>query len=150
MLNAYFETAERVWSRCQAIKAKLAADGIMAVFPSAYDAVCAAQDMRQEVGKLLQAYGLQAGIGVHAGPLVEGILGSSDVKGYDVIGDTVNTARRLCDAAAGGEILLSPSVVGALGPELRVVETREITVKGKEQPLRVAVLQELVLRDTIP
>jgi len=38
------------------------------------------------------------------------------------------------------EILLSPGVLSVLGPELHVVETREITLKGKEQPLRVAVL----------
>lgn len=141
MLNAYYETAERVWSESSAIKVKLSADEVMAVFPTALAAARVALSIGQEVGVLLKTHGLAAGIGLNTGPLVEGLLGSRDIKGYDVLGDTVNTAKRLCDIAAGGEILLSQPTYAALGEQAIVLQGRQVTVKGKGDPLLVHPLQ---------
>ena len=66
---------------------------------------------------------------------MEGLLGSG-VKFYDVIGDTVNTAKRIESAASAGEVLVSE----AAGATLLLGERREITAKGKEAPLVVFVL----------
>lgn len=137
ILNAYFETAERIWSASSTIKTKLTADEVMIVFPTEQDAVSAAIELRKEVGPFLQRYKLSVGIGLHSGPLVEGLLGSKEVKGYDVIGDTVNTAKRLCEAAEGGEILISSDVYAALGDIATVSKERHITVKGKTEPISV-------------
>lgn len=143
MLNAYYETAERVWSDSPAIKVKLSADEVMAVFPTAQAAAQAALTMCQQVAEFLGPYGLAAGIGLNSGPLVEGLLGSRDMKGYDVLGDTVNTAKRLCDVAAGEEILVSQPTYAALGDRAIVQEAREVTVKGKRDPLVVYPLHGL-------
>ncbi len=143
MLNAYFEAAERVWSDSSAIKTKFTGDEVMIVFPTERAAAEAALELRRQIGPYLKQYRLSAGIGLHSGPLVEGLLGSKEVKGYDVIGDTVNTAQRLCDAAAGGEILISQAVFAALGRPASVLEPRQIMVKGKSEPLIVYPLQEL-------
>lgn len=143
MLNAYFDTAERIWSNSSAIKTKHTADEIMIVFQEEQAATVAAIELRTEVGNFLHNYELSVGIGLHSGPLVEGLLGSQDVKGYDVIGDTVNTAKRLCEAAAGGEILISEHVYSALGSTAAASESRQIVVKGKAEPLVVYSLKAI-------
>jgi len=72
---------------------------------------------------------------VHSGPTVEGLLGSPEVKLYDVIGDTVNVAKRLCDQAAGGEVLASIECAQAAGLALESAPRRTLRVKGKSEPL---------------
>ena len=59
------------------------------------------------------------------------------MKGYDVIGDTVNTAKRIEGAAAGGEIMISDALVPALGPETSLGSRRDVIAKGKEIPIGV-------------
>jgi class 3 adenylate cyclase len=64
------------------------------------------------------------------------MMGGGSIKTYNVIGDTVNTAKRICDAAAPGEVLISPAVAAedrtlALGP------SRQLAMKGKAEPLEV-------------
>jgi adenylate cyclase len=141
MLNGYYEAAEQVWAASPAIKVKLSADEVMAVFPTAEDGARAALAMRQETNGLLRGHSLTAGTGLHTGPLVEGLLGSLELKGYDVLGDTVNTAKRLCDIAAGGEILISQATAATLGDRVAVLAARQVTVKGKSEPLLVYPLQ---------
>ncbi|MEW5869773.1 MAG: adenylate/guanylate cyclase domain-containing protein [Chloroflexota bacterium] len=140
MLNRYFEVGERIWTRHQAIKAKPSADEIMVVFSNVMDAVQASRELCHEVGELLAAFGLTAGVGLHYGQLVEGLLGSKDVKGYDVIGDAVNTAKRICDHAVGGEVLISQAVLDELAGQVHVLAKRQVTAKGKESPLDVYAL----------
>ncbi len=72
---------------------------------------------------------------------MEGLLGSQNVRGYDIIGDTVNTAKRICDHAKADEILLSQTCYEALSPPPAVVETRQVKVKGKTQALELLVLE---------
>jgi class 3 adenylate cyclase len=99
--------------------------------------VAAAHALRGALGPQLAAFGLSAGFGIHAGPVIEGLLGSASVKAFDVLGDTVNVAKRLCDAAAGGEILASEATPAVGAGEAPI---RELRVKGKSAPLRVRVL----------
>lgn len=143
MLNSYFEAAEQVWLRFATIKAKLSGDEIMVIFSTEEDASRAALELRKEIAPFLRAYGLDIGIGLYTGPLVEGLMGSKDVKGYDVVGDTVNTANRICDAASDGEILISKSIYKAVSRLAVVLEPRHIMVKGKDEPLTVYSLQDI-------
>jgi class 3 adenylate cyclase len=109
----------------------------MAVFADAAQAVSAGSRMLASTRKLLAASNLAAGAGVHCGQVVEGVLGGEGAKAYDFIGDTVNTAQRLCDAAAPGELLVSIVACDAAG--LVPTQQRDILAKGKREPLRVAV-----------
>lgn len=141
MLNQYYNTVERVVNRHQVIKFKFTADEALAVFPTAEQAANAALELRDEIADLLQRYGLGAGIGLHTGPLVEGLLGSAAVKFYDVIGDTVNTGKRIEGAAAAREVLISASTQAHLPQRYQLGEARTIAAKGKEEPPTVYPLQ---------
>lgn len=131
LLDRYYATAETILNRHPTIKFKLSADEVMAVFPASRDATAAALELRAEIAMLLEKHHLGAGIGIHAGPLVEGLLGGSGVRFYDVIGDTVNTAKRIEGAASAGEILVSEAAAG----DLAQGERREIVAKGKDAPV---------------
>ena len=51
------------------------------------------------------------GIGINAGPMVMGAMGSKDRMDYTVLGDNVNLGAMLCSAAKAGEIIISKRVV---------------------------------------
>ncbi|HTL04617.1 MAG TPA: adenylate/guanylate cyclase domain-containing protein, partial [Gemmatimonadales bacterium] len=102
---------------------KFIGDALLAVWgaplpaaDAADHAVAAARAMQEEVAALntrWQPLGkppLGVGIGLHYGEAFTGTIGSPRRLEYTVIGDVVNVAARLCDAAAAGEIMLSEAV----------------------------------------
>jgi class 3 adenylate cyclase len=137
MLNRYYHGAETALLEYGAIKFKFAADEVLAVFADVGRAASAALALQTRMQPLLSEFALDAGIGLHVGTLVEGLLGSMGMKFYDVIGDTVNTAKRIESAAAGGEVLVSEAARRQLPAAFACGEAREVAVKGKEAPLRV-------------
>lgn len=137
-LNRYYAAAEACAVVPALVKLKYTADEVMAVFSGAGAAMQAGSEMLRAVAPVLAAHGLGAGCGVHQGLLVEGVLGGTDSKAYDFIGDTVNTAQRLCDAAGPGELLATLATCRAAGHTPR--EERAITAKGKREPLAVGVM----------
>ncbi len=139
MLNLYCETAEQCWQQTDMIKAKLTGDEIMIVFADVESALRVARCLRGRVDGILRECGLSAGIGLHTGTLVEGLLGGREVKAYDIIGDTVNTAKRLCDNAAGGEILVSLDSCQSLGAR-PAGELRMVQAKGKRRGVEAVVI----------
>ena len=141
MLNNYFEKAEQIWKISDVIKVKHTADEIMAVFPDEKSALKIAITISHEINDFLKQYGLSSGAGVHAGHLVEGLVGSREVKVYDVIGDTVNTAKRICDHALGGEVLISEEIHDKVKDIEVNPEPRFLQAKGKSKPLKVFSLQ---------
>lgn len=138
MLNAYYAASENVLQPMLPIKIKFTADEVMVVFAEAPEAFRAALQLQMAAMKVLAPYGLSVGLGLHAGPVVEGMLGSTGVKAYEVIGDVVNTASRLCSMAEPGELLVSDSV--RPGVSLARFPNRQIEAKGKRDPLLVRVL----------
>jgi class 3 adenylate cyclase len=138
MLNNFYAAAEATLDTVSPIKLKYTADEVMAVFADAQSAVRAGTQMLAGTRTMLSSMGLKAGAGVHVGPVVEGVLGAQGAKAYDFIGDTVNTAQRLCDAAAPGEVLASVEACAAAG--IAPGPTRDVVAKGKREPLRAAVV----------
>jgi class 3 adenylate cyclase len=137
MLNAFNEATEAAVAPHAPIRIKYTADEALLVFAEPAPAVAAARAIREALATHLASFGLAPGFGIHGGPVIEGLLGSASVKAFDVLGDTVNVAKRLCDAAGGGEILVSESIALA---EAGASSVRELSVKGKALPLRVRVL----------
>jgi adenylate cyclase len=140
MLNGYYRAAESALGELRPIKLKFTADEVMAVFVDGATAAAASRCMLAAAQTFLAASRLGVGAGLHYGRVVEGVLGGDGAKAYDFIGDTVNTAQRLCDAAAAGEVLISLEACTASGTDAELLPQRKINAKGKREPLPIAVL----------
>jgi adenylate cyclase len=140
LLNQYYHLSELAFASSRPIKYKFTADEVMAIFVRPEDALAAAVQLREQTLALLSQRQLGAGIGLHTGPVAEGLLGSSSVKFYDVIGDTVNVTKRIESSARSAEILFSENLRLALKAAPATSEQRSITVKGKPEPLAVHLL----------
>ncbi|MDA8694171.1 hypothetical protein N9L91_03120 [Pseudomonadales bacterium] len=83
-------------------------------------------------------------VGVNSGLMQAGILGSEYRMEYTVVGDAVNLASRLCDAAQPGEALVSESVFNeGFYTEVRAENAGLVAVKGKEQMVNVYRIQSV-------
>jgi adenylate cyclase len=150
MLNEYFEVMVEIVFRHEGTVDKFVGDEMMVIWgaPVRHDddacrAVSAALDMQSslvEFNKLLMAEEhrqIQIGIGINTGDLVAGYIGSTRTMSYSVIGDTVNTASRLCSAANAGQIIISENTYDHIRDIFEVAELESLRVKGKLKPIRV-------------
>ncbi len=136
VLNRYFALAEKILAEHEAIKVKFTGDEVMAVFPHAEKGLNAALKMRDSINPFLAEHDIGAGIGLHKGELMEGVIGVENVKYYDVIGDTVNTAKRIEGQAGAGEVLLSKAIAEELhSHDFSLGRQRDVQVKGKQEVL---------------
>lgn len=140
MLNEYYSMAEEVIDAHHGFKIQLTADEIMTRFYEPDTALLAARALQARTQSLLAKFDLGAGIGLHTGEVIEGIIGSSKTKQYGIIGDTVNTASRLQNAAKKGEVMVSRTTWLKLKQQQPIVDQRVIEAKGKSDPIFAVVL----------
>jgi adenylate cyclase len=106
-------------------------------------AMSAAMDMMEALDKLNEHWTqqkrpiVQIGIGLNIGDAFAGNIGSERRLEYTVIGDTVNTASRLCGKAGKGEILVSEAFKDSLVTPPRMVPVPPMELKNKSQPVSV-------------
>jgi adenylate cyclase len=104
-------------------------------------AMAAAIEMIRELDKLNAQWRvakrpeLQIGIGLNYGEAFAGNIGSERRLEFTVIGDTVNTASRLCGAADPRQILLSDAFKKALHHPPRLAKVPPLDLKNKSQPV---------------
>jgi class 3 adenylate cyclase/tetratricopeptide (TPR) repeat protein len=131
---------------------KLTGDGIMAVFgaPRAHEddperAVRAAVRMQEEV-RLLVAEEAGGGrrlglrVGLNTGEVLAGMQGA---LAYTVVGDTVNTASRLSDAARVGGVLAGRATAAATMEAAAWRALPPLRLKGKREPVAAYELLDL-------
>jgi len=83
---------------------------------------------------------LGVGVGICAGEAIIGNVGSEHYASYTIIGNPVNTAARLMQLAAAGEVLLCGPVYERIRPLLsgRAVQARgDVTLRGRSEPIPV-------------
>ena len=153
ILNAMFATVAEVIEREGGLINKFEGDGALCVFGAPTDlddhagrALCAARQLRHELDELAKAHPeLDVAIGVSSGQVVAGNVGAPHRFEFTVIGDAVNEAARLTDAAKGmrGRVLASAAAVERAGSEAanwQVCDTFEL--RGRSQPTKAYVIAQ--------
>jgi len=154
MLNRHFSRMVHAIQENGGVVDKFMGDCVMAVFGKYLGtaephraAVETAVEMRRQLADLNREFAkegsapIEIGIGIHAGSVVAGEIGSYDRKHFTVVGNTVDIAARLEAETKklGYPILISAQVHEQCGAieGVRFVDTEEISVKGKTRPVRV-------------
>jgi class 3 adenylate cyclase len=147
VLREYHSTLGRVIFRFQGTLERFAGDGLMVFFNDplpcpdhAVRAVHMAVAMRQEMGELIDRWRkrgrtLDFGIGIAQGYATLGMIGFEGRVDYAAVGPTTNLASRLCDAAQGGQILISQRVFAAVEDLAEVESIGDLTLKGLRNPV---------------
>ncbi|MBW1680099.1 MAG: GAF domain-containing protein [Deltaproteobacteria bacterium] len=157
ILNGYFSCMTPIIFKNDGTLDKLMGDGILAFFgaPITHDddpvravrtavqMLSALRDFNETQGRRNQQP-LEVSIGINAGEVVAGYIGSEDHLNYTVIGDAVNVAQRLQSIARGNEILVTRTVRDALAGKMEEVDgLKALTplpaqkVKGRERAIDV-------------
>lgn len=145
LLNRYFEcVVEQIHANGGAV-INFMGDGIMAIFgePKPLDNPCAAgfnaakamQKALAEFNEQLQREGItpiEIGVGVHAGEVVIGHMGSSNRNDYTAIGDAANVASRVegLTKEVGYSIVCSKVIIDALPDADGLVALGPQPIKG--------------------
>jgi len=125
---------------------KFIGDAVMALFPAERNldsAILAALSMRDEVERFNRRLErpLAMGIGIHAGAVVAGLIGSAQKREYTAIGDVVNTASRLegLTKQLGASVLVSDAIVAKLADPARFLlrPLGTFAPKGRASALRL-------------
>ena len=80
-------------------------------------------------------------VGVATGLCFSGRVGAPDRWSYTLMGDVVNTAARLMTAAPPGQVLVDEATYTSANNALRFQVPVERQLKGKDDPVRSAVLE---------
>ena len=136
------DSLHAVISRCEEVvashgleKIKTIGDALMATAglhrhqaDPALAAVRCARALIEAAAALNPPWGLRAG--AELGPVVAGIVGHEPYQ-YDIWGDTVNVAWRLCDHGGAGQVLLGPHAWLTLRSSARGRMLGTVDLKGK-------------------
>lgn len=145
ILNEYFEVMVTTIRHYRGLIDKFIGDGVMAVFKDKYhieNAINASIAIHDKFVKLKKTnapdkFNLDISTGVNSGEMVSGNIGSISVQrlDYTVIGDAVNLASRLQDAAKPGQILISETLAMKAKSKFRCKKVGIIKVKNKRDPI---------------
>jgi class 3 adenylate cyclase len=146
-LNRMFTELEEIITFSGGEINKFMGDSILAFYPfppdkeaeSIQKALLSALQMQDGFHQILGAFkgnyskdvetGL--GIGLAAGNVIMGNLGSARRMEFTVIGDTVNFAARLCALAKDGQILINRDMAHSAADDFRLDELPPVMIKGK-------------------
>jgi class 3 adenylate cyclase len=132
----HFELLHRAVGDAGGRPVKTLGDGLMAVFPSAPAALACAVEMQRAVAcEPGPGAGLAMRVGIHTGPAV--------ADAGDYFGMAVVVARRLCDAAGGGQILASEAAVARAGADIAglAAPVGTLALAGLRLPVAAAAIE---------
>ncbi|MGF1511338.1 MAG: adenylate/guanylate cyclase domain-containing protein [Myxococcota bacterium] len=160
LLNDYFERLVEVVFKRRGVLDKFIGDALMASWGTIessesedpiFDSVAAGIDFRDTIDEMneerreLGVAPVQMGVGINSGRLVAGYMGSKRRLEFTVIGDTVNTASRICGIAEGGQVLISEATYRLVADRIDARYRGTHQVKGKAE--EIGVYEALRLKD---
>ena len=148
VLNQYLSLAAQAVLDYEGTLDKFMGDAVMAFFNAPLPqpdhverAVQAAIAMQEAIAahcrQLKEDLRLSFGVGINVGEAVVGNVGTARLMNYTAVGDSVNLAKRLQEAAQAGQILLSQSVYERVKNVVRARALPPIQVKGRSNPEKV-------------
>ena len=152
MLNDYLSLAANVIMSYGGTLDKYIGDGLMAIFNAPEDqpnhvraAIEAALTLQQGAAELAaqRRDGLAFGVGIHTGEAIVGFIGTDCAINYTAVGDVVNVAKRLQEAARPGQILIEEAIVQLGGGRIQAQALGELKMKGRQTNAMVYALQGL-------
>jgi adenylate cyclase len=154
LLDGIFSAFDELVARYGLEKIKTIGDGYLVAAgiptPRADHAQAAARlalAMRRALGELPAASGLSLRVGIDSGPVVAGVIGRTKF-GYDIWGDTVNTASRMESHAAPGAIQVTERTRRRLEDDFLLERRTGVVVKGKGEMTTYVLLAERPERGT--
>jgi adenylate cyclase len=149
LLNHYLSAMVDVIQRNGGTIDEIIGDAILVLFGApvamqndAQRAVLCALGMQQAMGAVNEQNvqkgwpEIEMGIALHTGEVVVGNIGSVKRSKYGVVGRTINTTARIESFTVGGQVIVSPTLIGAVGPGLILGDEVEVHAKGMKEPLR--------------
>lgn len=152
LLNDYYSFMTEAVKKHGGSVTQFVGDEVFAAFgaPEAIEqpeskAVACAIEMRRQLARLNEKYEpiigqtIRVGIGLNAGEVVAGNLGSEDRIAYSITGDTVNTGKRIesLTRQQPNAIYISERVHECLNGMFLSRALDPVAVKGKKDPLQI-------------
>jgi adenylate cyclase len=144
ILNRYFSFAIEIVKKHHGIIVDFVGDGVLAFFdpmkgpitPSVRNAVCCALEMQRKMdnfndkSRAMGLADLRIGIGLNAGEVVVGNIGSESRTKYSIVGAPVNMTQRIQSVARPGEVILSESLYDHIKERLSIRQSFQAQLKG--------------------
>ena len=157
MLNRYFSRIIETIQKHQGIIVDFFGDALLVFFDPLEGPVapiinrsirCALEMQRMmEVfnteNKAVDLPELKMGIGLNAGEVVVGNIGSETRAKYGIVGSAVNVTQRIQSEAEGGEVVISESVYRATQDQLTIKKSFEAQLKGIRGDVKLYVVESL-------
>jgi adenylate cyclase len=148
MLNAFYELTTEIILASGGTVLKFVGDEVFAVFGAPLPvedhpqvALECAMEIQRRGPELdeelahLNIPPMQFGIGMNSGEVVAAHVGGGKRRQYDIVGDTVNLASRLCGQAGKGEIVIPEAMKDRLSNPPDVVSMGRVQLKGLDEPV---------------
>jgi len=153
LISRFYTVATHELIHANALIEKLIGDEVTGLFVPGIAGPAHAQVAIEAAQAILAATGhgtpagpwIPVGVGIHTGTAYVGSVGQKGgMTDITALGDAVNTTARLASQAAAGEILLSESARMSAGLASAGLESRQLQLKGRSEPILVWVLYKVM------
>ncbi len=149
LIQRFYQVSAKVLFETNAMVEKLIGDEVAGLYipgntgdEHARIAINAARTILQLTGhQRPEGPWIPVGVGVHTGIAFVGSVISEGIAEITALGDAVNLAARLASVAGPGEVVISEESRLAAGFSTEGLESRDLQLKGKSEPVKAWILQ---------